>query len=211
MQGFTNMELKNMVIEDVTGCSEHAKGRIGRVLQAIRLQDGEAFMMYPKRTDGKQPFFSSDGRESQKKMVFRQGGDRQQYGDLYRPTGIRTGTAVHSKTGIRKGNQRVRTCIRTGRPLHGTGTGLCTGWTVKHRTVRRKKTMIKIMDECCDCANGAYPCLGESCEKRHVKHLICDQCNADAETLYNVEGKQLCKSCLEAQFGTVEVPVLTIN
>lgn len=52
--------------------------------------------------------------------------------------------------------------------------------------------MIKIMDECCDCANGAYPCLGESCEKRHVKHLICDQCNADAETLYDVEGKQLC-------------------
>ena len=51
--------------------------------------------------------------------------------------------------------------------------------------------MIKIMDECCDCANGAYPCLGESCEKRHVKHLICDQCNADAETLYDVEGKQL--------------------
>ncbi len=68
--------------------------------------------------------------------------------------------------------------------------------------------MIKIMDECCDCANGAYPCLGESCEKRHVKHLICDQCNADAETLYDVEGKQLCESCLEAQFGTVEVSVL---
>lgn len=68
--------------------------------------------------------------------------------------------------------------------------------------------MIKIMDECCDCANGAYPCLGESCEKRHAKHLICDQCNADVETLYNAEGKQLCKSCLEAQFGTVEVPVL---
>ena len=67
--------------------------------------------------------------------------------------------------------------------------------------------MIKIMDECCDCANGAYPCLGESCEKRHVKHLICDQCNADAETLYDVEGKQLCESCLETQFGTVEVPV----
>ena len=57
MQEFTNMELKNMVIEDVTGCSEHAKGRVGRILQAIRIQDGEAFMMYPKRTDGKQPFF----------------------------------------------------------------------------------------------------------------------------------------------------------
>lgn len=71
--------------------------------------------------------------------------------------------------------------------------------------------MIKIMDECCDCANGAYPCLGESCEKRHVKHLICDQCNADTETLYDVEGKQLCESCLATQFGTVEVPVLTIN
>lgn len=57
MKEFADMELKNMVIEDVTGCSEHAKGRVGRILQAIRVQDGEAFMIYPKRTDGKQPFF----------------------------------------------------------------------------------------------------------------------------------------------------------
>ncbi len=61
--------------------------------------------------------------------------------------------------------------------------------------------MIKIMDECCDCANGAYPCQGESCEKRHVRHLICDQCNADVEKLYEANGRQLCKSCLKAHFG----------
>lgn len=67
MQEFTNMELKNMVIEDVTGCSEHAKGRVGRILQAIRIQDGEAFMMYPKRTDGKQPFFHLTDVKAKKK------------------------------------------------------------------------------------------------------------------------------------------------
>ena len=67
MQEFTNIELKNMVIEDVTGCSEHAKGRVDRILQAIRLQDGEAFMMYPKRTDGKQPFFHLTDVKARKK------------------------------------------------------------------------------------------------------------------------------------------------
>lgn len=67
MQEFTNMEPKNMVIEDVTGCSEHAKGRVGRILQAIRIQDGEAFMMYPKRTDGKQPFFHLTDVKAKKK------------------------------------------------------------------------------------------------------------------------------------------------
>lgn len=70
MEEFTNMELKNMVIEDVTGCSEHAKGRVGRILQAIRLQDGEAFMMYPKRTDGKQLFFHLTDVKAKKKWFF---------------------------------------------------------------------------------------------------------------------------------------------
>lgn len=67
MKELTDMELENMVIEDVTGCSEHAKGRIGRILQAIRVQDGEAFMMYPKRTDGKQPFFRLTDVKARKK------------------------------------------------------------------------------------------------------------------------------------------------
>lgn len=61
--------------------------------------------------------------------------------------------------------------------------------------------MIKIVNECCDCANGAYPCLGESCEKRHVKHLICDKCHADVETLYDAEGQQLCECCSRSHFG----------
>ena len=73
MQEFTNMELKNMVIEDVTGCSEHAKGRVGRILQAIRIQDGEAFMMYPKRTDGKQPFFHLTDVKAKKKWFSSKG------------------------------------------------------------------------------------------------------------------------------------------
>lgn len=35
MQEFTNMELKNMVIEDATKCSEHAKGRVGRSEEVV--------------------------------------------------------------------------------------------------------------------------------------------------------------------------------
>lgn len=56
--------------------------------------------------------------------------------------------------------------------------------------------MVKIVNECCDCAGGAYPCLGESCEKRHVKHPICDKCHAEVKTLYDVDGQQLCEACL---------------
>lgn len=67
MKELTDMELENMVFENVTGCSEHAKGRISRVLQSIRVQDGEAFMMYPKRTDGKQLFFHLTDVKAEKK------------------------------------------------------------------------------------------------------------------------------------------------
>ena len=69
MQEFTNMELKNMVIEDVTGCSEHAKGdvlmltgvgevfpfvRIHNLLEALQpyFSDIPIVVMYPGEFDG---------------------------------------------------------------------------------------------------------------------------------------------------------------
>lgn len=57
MKELTSMKLENMVIEDVTECNEHAKGRVGRILRTVQIQDGEAFMMYPEQTGGKQPLF----------------------------------------------------------------------------------------------------------------------------------------------------------
>ena len=45
--------------------------------------------------------------------------------------------------------------------------------------------MVKYEDECCDCAVPAYPCQGDKCSKRHVKHLYCDMYGEDVEELYN--------------------------
>ena len=36
--------------------------------------------------------------------------------------------------------------------------------------------MLVERNECCDCATGAYPCLGESCSRRHMPRLACDRC-----------------------------------
>lgn len=56
--------------------------------------------------------------------------------------------------------------------------------------------MIKYENECCDCAVPAYPCLGEACNLRHVKHLYCDTCKDDVGVLYLYDGQELCIDCL---------------
>jgi hypothetical protein len=35
---------------------------------------------------------------------------------------------------------------------------------------------LMLVDECCNCASGGYPCRGELCPLRHVPHLYCDDC-----------------------------------
>ena len=60
--------------------------------------------------------------------------------------------------------------------------------------------MVKYEDECCGCAVPAYPCRGESCGNRHVKHLYCDDCGADVERLYD----GLCDECFLKTAGTVD-------
>lgn len=58
--------------------------------------------------------------------------------------------------------------------------------------------MLVERNECCDCATGAYPCLGESCSRRHMPRLACDRCGYDdTDLLYMVGSEQLCKSCVE--------------
>ena len=45
-------ELKNMLIVDVTECSDHAKTRIGRVIELIAMQEPDtAIMWYPEWCD----------------------------------------------------------------------------------------------------------------------------------------------------------------
>ena len=55
--------------------------------------------------------------------------------------------------------------------------------------------MITERNECCGCAVPAYPCLGDSCPRRHTAVLICDECGDEVEKLYKVDGMQLCGRC----------------
>ncbi len=66
--------------------------------------------------------------------------------------------------------------------------------------------MKKIINECCDCAAPAYPCMGDSCLRQHVPHWYCDICEEEfqPDELYDFDGKDFCKECLLAQFQTAE-------
>ena len=65
--------------------------------------------------------------------------------------------------------------------------------------------MVTYEDECLGCAVPAYPCLGSSCPNRNVKHLYCDLCKKDVETLYEVEGEELCADCALNSFEKIEL------
>ena len=66
--------------------------------------------------------------------------------------------------------------------------------------------MIRYENQCCDCAVPAYPCLGASCHRRHVKIYECDNCNeeVDAGELYEFDGEQLCIDCIKERLEVVE-------
>lgn len=67
----TEKTLSNMAITDVTECSNHAKGRIGRVIECIKLMDdGTAFVMYPAGIQGAQPYFKLHDVMLKKKHPF---------------------------------------------------------------------------------------------------------------------------------------------
>ena len=63
--------------------------------------------------------------------------------------------------------------------------------------------MVKYENECCSCATPAYPCIGDLCSNRHVKHLYCDKCDDDVDELYDVDGEELCKDCLLEKFEII--------
>lgn len=66
--------------------------------------------------------------------------------------------------------------------------------------------MLKEENDCCGCVVPAYPCMGESCPNRHVKHYYCDKCEEeiDPTELYKYDGMELCKDCLLEEFDTVK-------
>lgn len=64
--------------------------------------------------------------------------------------------------------------------------------------------MKKYENECCGCATPGYPCLGDTCPNRNVKHLYCDKCNDDVDELYDVDGEELCEDCLLKKFKIIK-------
>jgi hypothetical protein len=61
--------------------------------------------------------------------------------------------------------------------------------------------MTRYENHCCDCATGAYPCMGNSCPNRNVEVVYCDKCgcelDAEYEDIYEANGyEDLCADCL---------------
>ena len=53
-------------------------------------------------------------------------------------------------------------------------------------------------NECCGCAVPCYPCIGDSCHLRHVKHYSCDICGKpiEDEKVYNFNSDDCCEGCI---------------
>lgn len=65
-------ELKNMLIVDVTECSDHAKTRIGRVIELIAMQEPDtAIMWYPECGDGLKRRFPFVRCDCEKEIIFK--------------------------------------------------------------------------------------------------------------------------------------------
>lgn len=76
-------------------------------------------------------------------------------------------------------------------------------WRADHKQTKEEKNMVKIMNECCNCATPGYPCRGKACERQHVKHLICNRCGMDVEELYVIDGQEICLDCLPHVVETI--------
>lgn len=60
-------------------------------------------------------------------------------------------------------------------------------------------------NQCCNCSVPAYPCIGNSCQNRHVKILECDKCHDEVDKLYIFDGMELCEECLLKEFEVIEL------
>lgn len=60
--------------------------------------------------------------------------------------------------------------------------------------------MKRIENHCCDCAVPGYPCRGSACPNRNVEVYYCDECGCELDEIYDVDGEELCESCLKEKF-----------
>ena len=57
--------------------------------------------------------------------------------------------------------------------------------------------MTRVENHCVDC--GLH-CLGSSCRYRNVEVHYCDKCHKEIEDIYEVDGEEICESCLKKMF-----------
>ena len=60
--------------------------------------------------------------------------------------------------------------------------------------------MLRIENDCCDCATPSYPCQGALCPRRRVEVYYCDSCGSELDDIYDVDGEELCEDCLKEKF-----------
>lgn len=60
--------------------------------------------------------------------------------------------------------------------------------------------MVRTESGCVDCG---LPCLYSSCPYDRVTVLECDRCHDEVDELYEVDGEDLCLSCLKKEFRKV--------
>lgn len=56
--------------------------------------------------------------------------------------------------------------------------------------------MVKYENYCCSCD----PCWGSICPNRKVPVHYCDKCGEELDKIYDVDGEELCESCLKEMF-----------
>ena len=60
--------------------------------------------------------------------------------------------------------------------------------------------MVKIINECCNCATPGYPCRGDACPLTRVEVHYCDVCGGELDDIYDVDGEELCEYHLKEMF-----------
>ena len=67
--------------------------------------------------------------------------------------------------------------------------------------------MVKYENECVGCP-PEWGCMGSACPKRRVKVTYCDCCGEEIDRgeVYEVDGEDLCESCLKDKFRKEDEP-----
>ena len=60
----------------------------------------------------------------------------------------------------------------------------------------------RIENHCVGCP-AEMGCLGSSCPHQNVEVHYCDKCGDELDAIYDVDGNELCESCLKQLFKRV--------